>query len=525
MPLEHPALPRRSPFSGHARRLAARRGALLLALAAAGCAVGPDHKRPAVDTGAAYAPGAAQTATVAAQGAPRESLVVGQDIRADWWKVFGCGKLDSLIGRAFASSPTIAAAKAALRGAQFDVYAQLGYFAPTVSAGYSLERQQLAGNLGGNAPGIQGNGRIVATGATPGVPPYNQPVTFNLHTAQLTVGYTPDIFGSNIRQVEGLLATGRTQRFQLAAAFITLASNIVDAALQEASLRGQLAAAQAVVDNNRTLLDILRHQRIVGYAMAIDVATQEQALATAEQAVPPLRKQLEQTRDLLRELAGNPPDRDVAETFTLADFTLPATLPVSVPSQLLEQRPDIRVAEEQLHLASSNVGVALAARLPLVNITGAAGGAATVFDQIFAHGGPFWNVTLAATQPIFDGFTLYNKERSARAALQAAAAQYRGAVLTALQNVADTLHAITTDDLALAAAARAEIAAKTQLDVTAAQARAGYVNQQTLLAAATNYQTAAGARVQAAAARLGDATALYVALGGGWWHNAVLAEK
>jgi NodT family efflux transporter outer membrane factor (OMF) lipoprotein len=446
-------------------------------------------------------------------------LVVGQDIRADWWTVFGSPQLDALVKRAFAANPNIEAAKETLRGAQFDVYAQLGFFAPTLSAGYTFERQQLAGNLGGNSPGVQGSGRVIAVPQLPGQPPYNEPVTYNLHTAQLTVGYTPDVFGSNIRQVEGLRATHRYQRFQLEAAYITLASNVVAAAVQEASLRGQIEAAHDIIRQDQEGLEILRHQSAVGYAMGIDVAAQETALAQAEQALPPLEKQLEQTRDLIRVLAGNLPDQDVPESFTLASLHLPSTLPVSLPAKLLEQRPDIRAAEEQLHNASANVGVAVAARLPVFNITAAGGGVAAAFEQMFSHGGPFWDVTLAATQPIFDGFTLYNKERSARAALRAAAAQYRETVLTGFQNVADALHAVVADSRTFVGAAAAEQAAQRSLTLTQEQNRVGYVNYLSLLNAEQAYQMAVQARVQAQAARLGDAASLYQALGGGWWNR------
>jgi NodT family efflux transporter outer membrane factor (OMF) lipoprotein len=253
--------------------------------------------------------------------------------------------------------------------------------------------------------------------------------------------------------------------------------------------------------------------------MGIDVAALEASLAQAQQGLPPLQKQLEQTRDLIRALAGNLPGDDVPETFTLDTLHLPAILPVSLPSRLIEQRPDIRAAEEQWHAASAQVGVAVAARLPLINIAAADGGVAAAFDQMFSHGGPFWNVTLAATQPVFDGFTLYNKERSARAALRVAAAQYRSTVLTAFQNVADTLHAVTTDDRALAAAAAAEAASRKTLDLTREQARVGYVNYLTLLTAEQGYQQSLVARVQAQALRFGDAAALYQALGGGWWNR------
>jgi NodT family efflux transporter outer membrane factor (OMF) lipoprotein len=511
-------VPKRAwPAPRHWRRAAA--GAWLLA--GSGCAVGPDFKHPVAPAQAGYTvtPLPAATVTAAMAGGAAEELVVGRDVRADWWTMFRSPALDALIKRAFAKSPTIAAARETLRGAQFDVYAQLGFFAPNVSAGYNFERQQLAGNLGGNAPGIQGNGRDITNNPSL-TPPYNEPVTYNLHTAQLTVGYTPDVFGGNIRQVEGLRATREYQRFQLEAAYITLASNLVAAAMQEAQLRAQIAAAQRIIDINQEGLDIVLHQHAVGYAMGLDIASQQAALEQARENLPPLQKQLEQTRDLIRALAGNLPNEDVPETFTLDSLHLPAELPVSVPAKLIEQRPDIRSAEAQWHNASAQVGVAVAARLPAFNITAQAGGVATVFDQMFSHGGPFWAVTLAATQPIFDGFTLYNKERSARSALRVAAAQYRGTVLTAFQNVADTLHAVTHDDRTFAASVAAEAAAKATLELTFEQKRVGFVNQLAFLSAAQAYQQALSTRIQAQAARLGDAAALYQALGGGWWNRA-----
>ena len=489
-------------------------------LADGGCTVGPDFRRPQAPPGAGYVVGQLPESTVSTpiQGGDGERLVLGQDIRADWWTMFRSPELNTLIKRAFGHSPTIEAAQQTLRGAQFDVYAQLGFFAPTVSAGYSFERQLLAGNLGGNAPGIQGNGTNITTNQQP-APPYNKSVTYNLHTSQLTVGYTPDVFGSNIRQVQGLRATQDYQRFQLEATYITLASNLVAAAMQEAQLRAQIDAARKIIAILQQGLDIIQHQHAVGYAMGIDVASQQAALEAARQNLPPLDKQLAQTRDLIRELSGNLPNEDVPETFTLDTLHLPADLPVSLPSRLIEQRPDIRSAEAQWHNASAQVGVAVAARLPAFNITAQAGGVATVFDQMFSHGGPFWSVTLAATQPIFDGFTLYNKERSARAALRVAAAQYRGTVLTAFQNVADTLNAVTTDDRAFGAAAAAETAAKVTLDLTFEQRRIGFVNQLVLLSAEQAYQQSLSIRIQAQAARLGDAAALYQALGGGWWNR------
>jgi NodT family efflux transporter outer membrane factor (OMF) lipoprotein len=253
--------------------------------------------------------------------------------------------------------------------------------------------------------------------------------------------------------------------------------------------------------------------------MRIDVAAQEASLAQAKAMLPPLQKQYEQTRDLIRALVGNLPNQDVPETFELASLHLPEDPPVSLPSKLVEQRPDVRAAEEQMHAASAEVGVAIAAMLPQFNLTAAAGGEATAFGQMFSTGGPFWSLGAGATQSLFDGFTMLHKKRAAEQALIQAQAQYRSTVISAFQNVADTLHALVSDAAALAAAVEAEQAAKVTLDLTVRQSQVGYVNYLTLLSAQQAYQTALATRVQAEATRFGDTAALYQALGGGWWNR------
>jgi NodT family efflux transporter outer membrane factor (OMF) lipoprotein len=305
----------------------------------------------------------------------------------------------------------------------------------------------------------------------------------------------------------------------LEATYITLASNVVAAALQEASTRAQIAAVKEIIRVNQQSLDILNRQLRTGYVMRIDVAAQDAALATAKAMLPPLDKQFQQTRDLIRALAGNLPNQDVPETFTLDSLQLPQDLPVSLPSKLVEQRPDVRAAEDQLHAASAEVGVAIANMLPQFNLTAAAGGEATAFGQMFSTGGPFWALGSGVTQPLFEGFTLLHKKRAAQQALIQAQAQYRSTVIAAFQNVADTLHALVSDAAALSAAVEAEQAAKVTLDLTVRQSKVGYVNYLTLLQAQQAYQTALVSRVQAEATRFGDTAALYQALGGGWWHR------
>jgi NodT family efflux transporter outer membrane factor (OMF) lipoprotein len=293
----------------------------------------------------------------------------------------------------------------------------------------------------------------------------------------------------------------------------------VAAAIQEASLRAQIEATQQIIAADEKSLQILRDQFQLGFAMRIDLAAQETALAQARATLPPLQKQFEQTRDLIRALVGNLPNEEVPETFELDALQLPPELPLSLPAKIIEQRPDVRAAEAQLHAANAQVGVAIAAMLPQFSITGAYGGNADEFAWMFRHGGPFWSLVGNVTQPVFQGGTLLHRKRAADDALKQAAAQYQSSVLTAYQNVADSLHASLSDGDALAANVRAENAAKVTYDLTRRQMEVGYVNYLILLNAEMTYQEALLIRVQAQATRFGDTVALFQALGGGWWNR------
>jgi NodT family efflux transporter outer membrane factor (OMF) lipoprotein len=498
--------------------------ALTAAAIAAGCAVGPNFHKPAPPAHAGYATVPLPAATAAADvlGGDAQRFVEGRDVSFKWWEAFGSPRLNSLVQQAFRANPTIPAAQAALRQAQELVYAQQGYFFPTVAADYNFERQKLAGNLSGStAPGAQGNGSNIGAyqNPSPNPPPHNVPLYYNFHTAQLTLGFVPDVFGGNRRKVESLAAQAQMQRFELEATYITLASNVVAAAIQEASTRAQIAATREIIDYNEKSLHILRDKFRFGYAMRIDVAAQEAALAQAEQLLPPLEKQFEQTRDLIRALVGKLPNQEVEETFDIAALKLPQDLPLSLPSKIIEQRPDVRAAEEQLRSANAQVGVAIAAMLPQFTITGAVGGTATEFPWLFRSGGPFWNLIGDVTQPVFAGGTLLHTKRAADQALRQAAAQYQTAVITAYENVADTLHAMLCDADALAAAVAAENAAKVTRDLMHERMQDGYADYLTDLLAQIAYSQAVLNRVPAQAARFGDTAALYQALGGGWWNR------
>jgi len=487
------------------------------------CAVGPDFKQPPAPDATAYAPKPIGDSTVAAPGpgGDAQHFVMGRDIPFAWWTQFQSPQLNALVEKALKANPTITAARAALRQAHEFTDAQRGFFYPTVSAEFTPTRQKLAGNLNSGAPGVQGNGSNIVGYTNPSGPaPYNAPVYYNFYTAQLALSYSPDVFGSNRRQVESLKAQEDSLRFDMEATYITLATNVVAAAIQEASVKSQVDATEAFIGQNTKAVEILHNQFRLGYAMGIDVATQEAALAQARALLPPLQKQLEQTHDLIRALCGNLPNEALDDDFDLATLHLPEDLPFTLPSKLVEQRPDIRAAEEQLHSASAQVGVAVAARLPQFNLTAALGGTASQIPQMFSSGGPFWNLIGDVMQPIFDGGTLRHKENAAEQALIQAQAQYRSTVITAFQNVADTLHAIQSDADALAAAAESERAAKVVLDITEKQYKFGYVNFLTLLNAQENHQQALVVLLQARTNRYGDTATLFQALGGGWWNRS-----
>jgi NodT family efflux transporter outer membrane factor (OMF) lipoprotein len=471
------------------------------------CSVGPNFLRPAAPTDAGFAPKPLPEVSVSAPvyGGEAQHFLSGHDIPFDWWTSFQCPQLNTLVGKALRANATIESAKAALRQAREVTRAAEGAFFPTVQGNFTPSRNK------------------TATGAVSPASASGNPY-YGLYTATVSVSYVPDVFGGTRRHVESLRAQEDMQRFETEAAYITLASNVVAAAILEVSTRSQIAATEEIIDVERQSLEILRNQQRFGYAMGIDAAAQEAALAQVEQTLPPLQKQLETTRDLIRALAGNLPSQDVEETFQLSSLHLPEDLPLSLPSEIIKQRPDVRAAEEQMRSANADVGVALAAMLPQFALTANLGAASNSLNNLFGPGTSFWSLAGSATQTIFDGGTLLHTKRAADEALVQAAAEYRGTVITAFQNVADTLHALLSDADALKAAAVAEKAAKVTLDLTQRQSQAGYVNYLTLLSAQQAYQTALLNLVQAQAARFSDTAALFQALGGGWWNRPV-ADK
>ena len=479
--------------------------AAIAALFVASCAVGPDFKRPpppAVSRFTAEPLPAATTAT-AAPGGDAQRFVAGGEISAQWWSLFRSPALDALIAQALKSNPDLQSAQAALRVAKENVYAQEAAYFPTIGANLDASRNH--------------NSSVLSPTLFSYVP------YFNLYSAELTANWTLDVWGGNRRAVESLRALAQAQHEQVEAAYLTLISALAAAAIQEASLRAQIAATEEIVREGTDALAILSRQLSLGEVSGADVAAQEAALAQARQTLPPLQKQLAQERDLIAVLAGRFPADPVPQTFDLDALTMPHELPVSIPSQLVDQRPDVRTAEANLHAASAQIGVAIANELPNISLSANGGTAATELAGLFGPGSGYWSVAGGLTQTVFDGGALLHKTRAARAAYDQARGQYRSTVLAAFQNVADTLEAIQSDADALNAAVAAENAAARSLKSQQLRLKLGDASVLAVLVAEQTDEQATIALVQARASRFADSVTLFEALGGGWWNRTQTA--
>ena len=480
--------------------------AAITCLLIAGCAVGPDFKRPAAPdvSGFTATPLSTTASSPTVAGGESQSFILGADVSGDWWTLFHSQPLDDLIEQSLKANHDLRAAQAALSVARENVLAQRGAFFPNVTGSFSATRQRQSAVL---AP-----------------TPSSNALQYSLYTPQVSVSYAPDVFGLNRRGAESVKAQEQAVRFEMIAAHLTLTTNVAVAAIQEASLNAQIDATRQLIDIDTKSVQTLQYQLAKGYASRLDVAAQESQLAQVSATLPPLLKQLAQQRDLLAVLCGRYPSQAPAADFELSSLTLPQDLPVSLPSALVAQRPDVLQAEANMHAASAQVGVAIANRLPNIELTANAGSTAAALGQVFSSGTGFWALGAAATAPIFDGGTLLHQERAAKAVYVQASEQYRSTVLGAFQNVADTLTALQQDAESLKAAAAAADAAKVTLDLTQRQWSDGYASYLSLLGAQQAYQQARINLVQAQAGRLADTAALFQALGGGWWRRPELAK-
>ena len=481
--------------------------ATIVLIGLAGCTVGPDFLRPAKPKIDGYTPESLtpQTASASVTDAgAAQNFNPGADIPGVWWELFRSPELNALIDAALKANPNLDAAQASLRQAKETLYAQQGTLFPSISGNGQATQQKF-------------------NGASSGAP--NEVLVFGVTTASLNISYAPDIWGGGRRSVESQAAQVEFQRFQLEATYLSLTSNVVVAAINLASLRAQIAATETIIKIQSDGLRVVQTQFNLGGAAQSDVLTQQAQLAATQAQLPPLQKQLAQQRNQLMTLLGLPPTADAGQGLQLSALHLPEELPLSLPSQLVEQRPDVRSSEAQLHTASANIGVATAQQLPQFQITGQWGVASAGLGTMFLPAAGLWSIGGSIAQTIFDAGQLEHKKRATIAAFDVAAAQYRSTVLLAFQDVANALRALQADADLLRATVAAEQIAGASLNLAQQQYQLGAVNYLILLNAQQTYQNALLNRVKAQAARFSDTAALFQALGGGWWNRTDVAPS
>jgi len=469
------------------------------------CMVGPNFRQPAspkVDsyTSKALPAKTASTKSVGKSG-KAQHFVSGKDISSDWWTVYHSPEINMLVRTGLANSPNIASAYAALRQAQEAVNIQFGSaLLPNFNLGILGQRQRFS------------NASIGNEGTT------TPSTVFNLFNTSVNVSYTLDLFGAARRQLESLQAKVDYQQFQLIAAHISLTANIITTAVTIASLQAQIDATNELIKAQEDILHIIKKQFKLGAVSSGNVYTQETLVAQTIATLPPLEKQLSISRHALSVLVGSFPNGPLP-VIRLNALNLPSKLPVSLPSRLVRQRPDVRASEALLHAASASIGVATANLFPQISLTGNYGWEAPAHPQLFNASSEVWSMASQITQPLFNGAALWATRRQAIDAYQQADAQYRQVVLQSFQNVADSLRALETDARALKADKEAELAAQKNFHLTSKQYRLGGSSYLNLLNAQQQYVTTKLARIQAQAARYNDTAALYQSLGGGWWHQ------
>jgi NodT family efflux transporter outer membrane factor (OMF) lipoprotein len=459
--------------------------------------VGPNFRVPNAPTVTGYTVETKlkSTVTTGISGGASQTFAAANDISGDWWTLFRSKQINAFVDEAVRNHPDIQAAQFALRSAREKYRSEQGSLLPQVDGSSSAAREQSSVAQGGTA--------------TP----------YNLYNATVNVSYALDIFGGTRRQVEALGAQAEYQRFQLEATYLALTANVVTSAINDASLRAQIDATGDIVKSETDQLTRLQQQFELGAVPQSDVLSQQATLAQTQATLPALQKQLAQQRNQLMAYLGRLPSQDKGESVNLAELQLPKTLPVSLPSALVRQRPDIRTAEETLHQSTANVGVDVANMLPSLTLTGSYGSSASTPRDLFSADAIAWSVASSVSQKIFDGGTLYHTKEADVATFEQDLAKYKSTVISAFQNVADALRAAQYDAQTLKAQAASEQASLASLNMAQEQYKTGAVTYATILNAEQTYQNARISRVKAQAARYADTAALFQALGGGWWNR------
>jgi NodT family efflux transporter outer membrane factor (OMF) lipoprotein len=474
--------------------------ALAAAGALAGCAVGPNFHRPAPPKVKRYTSRPlAKTASTHGHGGATQRFAMGGTIRAEWWRLFHSPELNTLIKSALANNPTLKAAKARLKEAEANLDVTKGGLYPQFDAKLNAQRQKTSGaQFGGGELG----GAI-----------------YDLYSAQLSASYDLDIFGGTRRGVEAQAAQVAYQRNQLRAAYLTLLGNVVGHAISAASFKAQFDATQAIIHAEKSQLNLVEKQEQAGAVSRSDVLQARAQLAATRTKLAPLQRQLAKAEHQLAILTGTLPGNWQPVSFSISSLSLPRTLPLMVPSNLVRRRPDIRAAVSALHAASANVGVATANLYPHISLSGSWGSQATDAGDLFSAGHTIWNIGISLLQPLFHGGALHAKKRAAVASYKQSLANYRQTVLTAFGQVADVLRSLETDADSLKAQRTSLTSAKKSLHLAQVQYKAGAASFLRVLTAIQQFQQAQLGYTQALAQRYQDTAMLFNALGGGWWNR------
>ncbi len=472
----------------------------LLILSVSACSVGPDFKKPEIVAPSSF------TRDEQLGLSPNQQT---GGINTKWWRVYGSEEINQLVELALKHNPSIESSIANLQVAQENVRAQQGFFFPQIGANYAVTRQS--------------SGPFYQPAINQTSPTDNSKTNFSsnvnpiytIQNAGFTVGYLPDIWGGNRRLVEGLKANANAQNYQFIALQTTIANNVVASAMNEALLREQLKAVQELSFVSKKIMDHAVRLNQQGYSSSVDLAYAQSIYAQAISQVPMIEKAREQNLNLLASLCGKFPSEKMLAPSVL-NIQLPASLPTAIPSNFVKQRPDIQIAEENVRIANSQIGVAIANMLPQISITATAGSAGQFFKDLQDSGNMLWSLAGGVNQPIFQGGSLFARKRAAEAGLVAAAAQYKSAVINAFQNVADTLYAINADGKFYTTAAQNENATRVIYELSTKQLEKGYISEPVLLQTQVTYLQARINALQAYGTYLGDTASLYQALGGGW---------
>jgi len=462
------------------------------------CAVGPDFVRPALPTVNSYTHAPLPVATVVADG-QAQHFTSGSDLTADWWRLFKSDALNALVQQALADNPTLDVAQASLQQSQDSLRAGYGVFFPQVDAGLDATRERSLPL----ANGLQTSGTV-----------------FNVVALSGTVSYALDVFGGKRRAVEGLQAQAEYQRNLSRAAYLALSANVVNASIARAAYAAEIRATRELIELEIQQLAAAEVQFNTGTVSYAGVLSIRSLIAVNRAALAPLEQKLSQTEHLLATLEGLPPAQARLPQIDLAQLSLPLDLPVSLPSELVRQRPDILSAEAQMHAASANIGVATAAMFPSISLSGSYGGAGTSFGQLSADSVKFWSIGPSVTVPLFQGGSLWFGRKAAVDAYRQSQAEYRQTVLSAFAQVADSLKALEHDAQALDAELEAQRDAGAALALVQVNYRVGMVSYVDVLTADVQYHQTTLAYLQAVAQRQQDTVALFAALGGGWWNAA-----